>query len=280
MENGGLSKQRTHDTRLLLYVVVSLLLTNVVQWAVCRALHLGNPGGMQPDLRAFFHVWQWTDSWLPMMTSLDAFRAHPNAPIYDAKLYDTLIYPLTSELPLVAMRWMGMSDATMLRVLAVASWLAVWGVMAVALGMGRTLLARRGETLRWQAVVAVVLAGLGCYPLMKGYSLGNAQTFLSFGFAGMLWLWTTGREREAGAVAAMLTAVKPQFCVAAGVDAGAAAVECGGVVCDLWGGTGGDVGGGVWVAEQCGLHRGAGRAEPQGAVALCETSRCSGRSTG
>ncbi len=108
---------RTHDLRLLLYVVVSLLLANVVQWAVCRVLHLGNPGGMQPDLRAFFHVRQWTDSWLPMMTSLDAFRAHPSAPIYDAKLYDTLIYPLTSELPLVAMRWLGMTDTAMLRVL-------------------------------------------------------------------------------------------------------------------------------------------------------------------
>jgi alpha-1,2-mannosyltransferase len=52
---------------------------------------------------------------------------------------------------------------------------------------------------------------LGSYPLLKGYSLGNAQTFLSFGFAVMLLLWTTGRERSAGIVVAMLTAVKPQF---------------------------------------------------------------------
>jgi hypothetical protein len=63
----------------------------------------------------------------------------------------------------------------------------------------------------WPAVVAVVLATLGCYPLIKGYSLGNAQTFLSFGFTVMLLLWTTGRERSAGVVAALLTAVKPQF---------------------------------------------------------------------
>ena len=57
----------------------------------------------------------------------------------------------------------------------------------------------------------MVLATLGCYPLIKGYSLGNAQTFLSFGFTVLLLLWTTGRERWAGVVAAMLTAVKPQF---------------------------------------------------------------------
>gem|GEM_PF-7128043 len=62
---------RTHDRRLLVFVLVSLFLANIVQWAVCRALHLGNPGSMIPDLRAFFHVRQWTDSWLPMMKSLD-----------------------------------------------------------------------------------------------------------------------------------------------------------------------------------------------------------------
>ncbi len=65
---------------------------------------------MIPDLRQFFHLRQWTDSWLPMMKSLDYFKAHPTLPIYDAKLYDTLIYSLASELPLVAMRKLGMSD--------------------------------------------------------------------------------------------------------------------------------------------------------------------------
>lgn len=202
---------RTHDRRLLIFVLVSLFLANIVQWAVCRALHLGNPGSIVPDLRQFFHVRQWTDSWLPMMKSLDYFKAHPTLPIYDAKLYDTLIYSLASELPLVAMRKIGMSDAAMLRALAVLSFLAVWGVAAVSLLMGRWLLRRRGAELTWPVVVAVVLAVLGCYPLIKGYSLGNAQTFPSFGFAVLLLLWTTERERSAGVVAALLTAVKPQF---------------------------------------------------------------------
>lgn len=195
----------------MIYVVVSLFLANVVQWAVCRALHLGNPGSMLPDLKAFFHLSQWTDSWLPMMKSLDYFRDHPTLPIYDAKLYDTLIYSLASELPLVLLRKLGMSDAMLLRTLAVASFLAVWGVAAVSLRMGQWLVAQRGARLHWQSVLAVVLAMLGCYPLLKGYSLGNAQTFLSFGFAVMLWQWTKGNERSAGVIAAMLTAVKPQF---------------------------------------------------------------------
>jgi hypothetical protein len=205
------SGQRTHDTRLLLFVVVSLFLANVLQWGVCRMLHLGNPGSMIPDLKAFFHLRQWTDSWLPMMKSLDYFRDHPALPIYNAKLYDTLIYSLASELPLVALRRLGMGDAMLLRVLAIASFVAVWGVGMVSLRMGQWLLERRGARLTWQAIVAVVLALLGCYPLMKGYSLGNAQTFLSFGFAVIVYQWTRGRERGAGVVAALLTAVKPQF---------------------------------------------------------------------
>jgi alpha-1,2-mannosyltransferase len=186
------SGKRTHDLRLLLYVLASLFLANIVQWAICRALHLGNPGSMVPDLKQFFHFRQWTDSWLPMMKSLDYFRDHPTLPIYDAKLYDTLIYSLASELPLVLLRKLGMSDAAMLRTLAVASFLAVWGVAVVSLAMGQWLLKQRGARLTWPAIVAVLLACIGCYPLIKGYSLGNAQTFLSFGFAVMLYLWTTG----------------------------------------------------------------------------------------
>jgi alpha-1,2-mannosyltransferase len=65
--------------------------------------------------------------------------------------------------------------------------------------------------LTWASALAIVLAGLGCYPLLKGYALGNAQTFLTFGFVVMLYLWTTGRERSAGVVAALLALVKPQY---------------------------------------------------------------------
>ena len=154
---------------------------------------------------------QWTDSWLPMMKSLDYFDANPTKPIYAAPLYDTLIYPLASELPLVALRRLGVGDATMLRLLALFSWLSVVGVAAVSLAMGRKLLRRRGAELTWPMVVAVILACLGCYPLLKGYSLGNAQTILTFGFTLMLYLWTSGREREAGVVAALLAFVKPQY---------------------------------------------------------------------
>ena len=202
---------RPHSTRLLLFVIVSLFLANVIQWACCRIAGLGSPGGIKPFFLQFPHMRQWTDSWLPMLKSLDYFHAHPGEPIYFAHLYDTLIYPLASLLPLAALEKLGLSEPAILRVLAITSWLAVLGVAAVSLWMGQRLLRRRGARLDWQSILAVTLACLGCYPLIKGYALGNAQTFLSLLFAVLLLFWTTGRERSAGVVAALLAFVKPQY---------------------------------------------------------------------
>lgn len=200
-----------HSSRLLLFVLGSLALADIVQWMLCRALGLGNPGGLKPYLLSFLSDRQWTDSWAPMLTSLDYFRAHPALPIYDAPLYDTLIYSLGSLLPLLALRRLGLSDAAMLRLLAISSWLAVVGVAVVTLLLARVLLHRRGARLDVSSALAVVLACLGFYPLMKGFALGNAQTFLSFGFALLLLLWTTGHDRFSGALAAVLAFVKPQY---------------------------------------------------------------------
>jgi hypothetical protein len=182
-----------------------------VQWAVIHALGLPNPGNIKLMLGEFWHLRQWTDSWLPMMKSLDYFRDNPTKPIYFAPLYDTLIYSLVSELPLLLLRKLGVSDPLMLRLLAIGSFLAVMGIIASALLMGKRLLARRGASLQWPAMVAVALAVLFCYPVLKGFSLGNAQTYLSCGFAVLLMLWTEGHERSSGILSCALTCVKPQF---------------------------------------------------------------------
>jgi alpha-1,2-mannosyltransferase len=205
------SQDPAHGRRLLLFVTGSLLLANVGQWLLFRVLRLGNPGGIKSVLLDFLHMRTWTDSWLPMMRSVDYFRAHPHLPIYYAPLYDTLIYSLASILPLWLLKQMGMGDPAMLRILAITSWLALLGIAAVSLWMGKRLLARRGVRPDWQTVLAVVLAVVFCYPLLKGYSLGNAQTFLSFGFTLLLLLWSSGHQRASGVTAALLTFVKPQF---------------------------------------------------------------------
>ncbi|MGI4854564.1 MAG: glycosyltransferase 87 family protein [Janthinobacterium lividum] len=205
------SSDPARGRRLLGFALTSILLANVAQWLLFRLLHWGNPGSMKSDLLAFLHVRTWTDSWLPMMQSVDYFRAHPDLPIYYAPLYDTLIYSLASIVPLWLLKHMGMGDGGILRLLAVTSWLAVVGVAALSLWMGKRLLARRGLRLNGYSTVAVCGLVLFCYPLLKGYSLGNAQTFLSFGFTGLLLLWDNDKERAGGAVAAVLAFVKPQY---------------------------------------------------------------------
>ncbi len=192
-------------------MAASLLLANVVQWILFRLLRWGNPGGLKGLLNNFGHMRSWTDSWLPMMQSVDYFLAHPRLPIYYAPLYDTLIYSLASILPLWLLKRLGMGDPAMLRLLAITSWLALVGIAAVSLWMGKRLLARRGVGLDWQTIAAVLAAVVFCYPLLKGYSLGNAQTFLSFGFTVLLLLWNEGHERAGGVVGALLAFVKPQY---------------------------------------------------------------------
>src|SRR5579875_3447674 len=152
------SPARPRSERLWLFVLISLFLANVVQWAVCRVAGLGNPGGIKLFLLDFLHTRQWTDSWLPMLKSLDYFAAHPTEPIYYAHLYDTLIYPLASLLPLVALRKLGLSEPAILHILAITSWLAVLGVAVASLWMGHRLLRRRNISIDWQSILAVMLA--------------------------------------------------------------------------------------------------------------------------
>jgi alpha-1,2-mannosyltransferase len=200
-----------HGRRLLTFVAVTILLANVVQRILFKLLGLGNPGTITHLIADFWHFNTWTDSWLPMMQSVDYFLAHPSLPIYYAPLYDTLIYSLASIVPLWLLKRLGMGDAAMLRMLAITTWLALTGVAAVCLGMGARLLRKRDVRLNWETLLAVAAAVLFCYPLLKGYSLGNAQTYLSFEFALLLLLWDRGLETAGGVVCALLAFVKPQY---------------------------------------------------------------------
>ena len=157
---------QSHDRRLLWYALGSVLLVNVGIWAVYHLLGLGSPANMKGDWLAFLHVRQWTDSWLPMLKSLDYFRDHPNEPIYYAKLYDTLIYPLPSLLPMVLLRKLGLGPHE-LRILAVLSLLACFGVLGFSLLLAREELRRRGGSLTVASVLAVAVVWAGLYPLFK-----------------------------------------------------------------------------------------------------------------
>jgi hypothetical protein len=146
-----------------------------------------------------------------MLKSLDYFHTHPESPIYEAKLYDTLIYSLVSLLPLAVIEKMGITGDRMLRLLAWSSWVAVWFVGGISALMASRLLSRKGAKLSVVSIISIFVACIFFYPLLKGYTLGNAQTFLTLGFTLLIYLWSTGREKSSGVVVAALAMVKPQY---------------------------------------------------------------------
>jgi hypothetical protein len=144
-----------------------------------------------------------------MLGSVDYFLAHPNLPIYQAKLYDTLIYPLTSILPLLWMKRAGMSDPAVFRALMFASWLAVCAVVGLQVPIAATVMSN--GRLTWKAAAATLLGAFFFMPITLAFSLGQAQIFLDLFFALLVLFWVRRMERPAGVMMALLAMVKPQF---------------------------------------------------------------------
>ena len=199
------------DGRLLLFVLLNILAANAGFKLVAHFVFHTGVDEMRVRYRDFLHFHQFTDSWTPMLGSANSFLAHPGLAIYQAKLYDTLIYPLTSILPLLWMRQAGMSDAAVLRALMIASWIAVVAVVALQVVLAAKVTAQESSSLSWRAVVATVLAAFFFMPITLAFSLGQAQIFLDLFFSLLVLFWIERRERSAGVMTALLTMVKPQF---------------------------------------------------------------------
>jgi alpha-1,2-mannosyltransferase len=201
------------DRRLLLFVLLNILAVNAGFKLIAHFVFHTGVDEMRGRYVDFFSFRQFTDSWGPMLGSVDSFLTHPEVPIYQAKLYDTLIYPLTSILPLLWMRKSGMSDAAVFRVLMLFSWLAVCAVVATAVAVAAKVVKRAGagERLSGRGAAAVAVAAFFFMPITLAFSLGQAQIFLDLFFALLVLFWVQGKEREGGVMMALLAMVKPQF---------------------------------------------------------------------
>lgn len=216
-----------NDRRLLLFVVLNVLAANLAFKLIAHfVFHIGIDE-MRVRYWDFFHFTQFTDSWTPMLGSVDSFLAHPALPIYQAKLYDTLIYPLTSILPLLWMRQAGMTDAQVFRTMMFASWLAVCAVIAMAVAIAAKIVRQQpaltnfpdkshgaslaATRLTWQATIATAIAAFFFMPITLAFSLGQAQIFLDLFFALLIYFWVQDKQRPAGVMMALLAMVKPQF---------------------------------------------------------------------
>src|ERR1700722_16054745 len=118
------------------------------------------------------------------------FFSYPSLQIYQAKLYDTLIYPLTSILPLLWMKRAGMPDPEVLHILMLGSWLAVCAVVALQVRIAAKIVG--GGNLTWQAAVATSVGAFFFMPITLAFSLGQAQIFLDLFFTLLVLFWFEG----------------------------------------------------------------------------------------
>lgn len=197
-----------NDRRLLLFVLFNILLANATFKLIAHFIFHTGVDEMRDRYMDFLHFRQFTDSWGPMLGSVNSYLAHPGLPIYQARLYDTLIYPLTSILPLYWMKRAGMSDPAVFQALMLASWIAVCAVVAVQVRIAAKLV---GHGLSWRAGVATAMGAFFFMPITLAFSLGQAQIFLDLFFALLVLFWVEHKERPAGVMMALLAMVKPQF---------------------------------------------------------------------
>jgi hypothetical protein len=202
------------DRRLLLFVLLNILAANAGFKLIAHFVFHTGVDEMRVRYGDFFHFHQFTDSWTPMLGSVNSFMAHPGVAIYQAKLYDTLIYPLTSVLPLLWMKQAGMSDTSVLRALMIASWIAVVAVLALQVLIAAKISGQSAPqcgTLSWRAALATFFAAFFFMPITLAFSLGQAQIFLDLFFTLLVLFWIERRERSSGVMMALLAMVKPQF---------------------------------------------------------------------
>jgi hypothetical protein len=196
------------DRGLLLFVVLNILAANAGFKLIAHFVFHAGVDEMRVRYSDFFHFRQFTDSWTPMLGSVNSYLAHPGLPIYQAKLYDTLIYPLTSILPLYWMKRAGVSDAAVFHALMLASWIAVCAVVVLQVRIAVKVV---GHGLSWRAAVATALGAFFFMPITLAFSLGQAQIFLDLFFTLLVLFWVERKERAAGVTMALLAMVKPQF---------------------------------------------------------------------
>ncbi len=174
--------------------------------------------GVSAALLWLFRGRQGDDSWRPMLHALDVFEAH--LPVYQTiffDLHDKFQYPLTSLLPMYLLRQAHWSDAGILKLMNVLTWIAFWLTIAISvriliLAARRHGLAEEVSGRRLYAVtIAATLCGLCFYPLLKNYVLGQAQTFISLMFACSLYLWMERHYKWSGLLVGFMCLIKPQY---------------------------------------------------------------------
>ncbi len=161
------------------------------------------------------------DSWTPMNAALDFYNAHPHQPLYTAMLIENgtkFQYPPPS---LLIRRALNRLDLGLARDY---SWKDIFGWLF----MGITVLSTLGIFNRSARLVInpppsinfgekmlraglLIILTISFYPVVRAYTLGQIQVWLTALFAVSLYSWIRGRNVMAGILLGLVGLIKPQL---------------------------------------------------------------------
>jgi len=163
------------------------------------------------------------DSWLPMTRAWEYLQTGASRSVYDAVWQDQLLkfqYPLTSLFAIDVVQRLLPGDTVRWAPLNLASWLAVWGTAVLValifrdacrehLGLSVLRGASRGDELARMAIAFVLT--LTFYPVVRAFTLGQIQPWITFLFAAMVWLAMRDQPLAAGVMGGLMVLIKPQM---------------------------------------------------------------------
>jgi alpha-1,2-mannosyltransferase len=177
------------------------------------------------------------DSWWPMIMAVMHLEENKEPPVYEAIFFSghaKFQYPLSSLHPVAAAatkfpedwdrsvdrheyyKYLHESLYKYLNRISFYFYLSALASTGVLLLWGMSGLAeRRGETLARRDRIALVILGILFafiyYPLLKGYTQGQVQTWINAFFAFSLLAWMRRREGISGALIGLACLFKPQL---------------------------------------------------------------------
>ncbi len=155
------------------------------------------------------------DSWLPMRLGLAYLDDPGDKALYQEIFFERgvkLQYPPTSLLPLDALRRLP-GRLTSDPILNGLSWLALLATVVASAGILVFSLRQRCPRPVDRILLAgtALVVGFTFYPLVRGYYLGQIQTWIDMLVAAMLLCWILGWRATSGIFGGLICAIKPQL---------------------------------------------------------------------
>lgn len=169
------------------------------------------------DLRKFLLFRSGDDSWMPMNRALDLLL-QSKTPVYEQLFFIEKVkfqYPLTSLIPLYALRMLLQSPEKVLFVLHLLTWLTIPATIYFAIRIALKAIQDNGIVLTKQDRNGFIVLGslmiLHFYPVMKAFSLGQLQAMINLLVTAALWNWLQQKKARAGWLIALAVLCKPQY---------------------------------------------------------------------